>query len=229
MKFAVMQPYLFPYLGYYQLVNMVDNFVFYDDVTFIKGGYINRNNILVNGQAQRFTIPVPGMSSNILINKLSFDGNTKKQLKTIEQAYRKSPYYPKIFPIIKNVLEDENRSVEHVCRLSITRVMDYLGIEKTYYYSSDLPYERDASPTQKLFSISDCLDSKEYINSPGGRILYDKNTFLDRGIKLNFIETDDYKYNQNSELFVPNLSMIDTLMWNSKDDIKFLLNKCNLS
>ena len=73
MSFAVMQPYLFPYLGYYQLVSAVDKFVYYDDVTFIKGGYINRNNILSNGKAQRFTIPVPGMSSNTLINELCFD------------------------------------------------------------------------------------------------------------------------------------------------------------
>ncbi|NAZ95987.1 WbqC family protein [Vibrio toranzoniae] len=229
MKFAVMQPYLFPYLGYYQLVHAVDKFVFYDDVTYIKGGYINRNNILSNDKAQRFTIPVPGMSSNILINKLSFDSNVKKQLRTIEQAYAKAPFFKGVFPIIESVLTNESRNVEHICRLSITKVMDYLNIDKSYYYSSELCYERAVAAAEKLVNISKSLNANEYINSPGGKSLYNKDYFLEHGIKLNFIEIEAHHYNQNSNIFVPHLSMIDVLMWNSKDAIFDLLNKYRLS
>lgn len=223
-----MQPYLFPYLGYYQLVHAVDNFVFYDDVTFIKGGYINRNNICSNGKAQRFTVPVPGMSSNVLINKLSFDSNVKKQLKSIEQAYAKAPFFKDIFPIVVSVLNDDKRNVAHICRLSITRVIDYLGIEKSYDYSSELSYERDVPAAKKLVNISKSLGSSEYVNSPGGKSLYSKDYFLKHGIKLNFIEMGEYQYNQNSNVFLPNLSMIDILMWNSKNEVVELLNKYNL-
>jgi len=229
MKFAVMQPYLFPYLGYYQLVHAVDKFVFYDDVNYIKGGYINRNNICSNEKPQRYTVPVPGMSSNILINKLSFDSNVKKQLKSIEQAYSKAPFFKDVFPIVESVLTEERRNVEHICRLSITRVMDYLDINKSYYYSSELCYERDVPAAKRLVNISKSFDLNEYINSPGGKSLYNKDYFLEHGIKLNFIEIGEYQYNQNSNVFLPHLSMIDVLMWNSKDEVVDLLNKYRLS
>lgn len=228
MSFAVMQPYLFPYLGYYQLVNVVEKFVFYDDVTYIKGGYINRNNILSNNKVQRFTVPVPGMSSNVLINKLSFDNNVKKQLKSIEQSYAKAPFFSNVFPIIRRVLMDEKRNVEHICRLSITEVMDYLGIKKKYFYSSELNYQRNTGAANKLLNISKVLGSREYINSPGGKSLYSKEYFLEGGIKLQFIEMGECQYHQNSDIFVHHLSMIDVLMWNSKDEVIELLNKYTL-
>lgn len=224
-----MQPYLFPYLGYYQLVSSVEKFVFYDDVTFIKRGYINRNNILSNGKSQRFTIAVPGMSQNILINKLSFDTNVKKQLKSIEQVYSKAPFFKDVYPIIESVLTDEKRNVEHICRLSITKVMDYLEIEKSYYYSSELSYKRDEPAAKKLVNISKCLDINEYINSPGGRSLYNKEYFLEHGVKLKFIDIGEYQYNQNSDVFVPHLSMIDVLMWNDKSSVLSLLEKYSVN
>lgn len=228
MNFAVMQPYLFPYLGYYQLANAVDKFVFYDDVTFIKGGYINRNNILSNGKAQRFTIPVPGISSNTLINELRFDKNVKKILKTIEQGYKKSPYYKDVFPIIESVLNDENRSVQHVCAKSILLVFEYLGIQTDFYFSSELDYNRSLSAADKLIAMADVLKSKSYINSPGGKSLYDKEYFLEKNVKLSFIEIEQYEYTQNTNEFVPHLSMIDVLMWNSKEEVIELLTKYRL-
>ena len=228
MTFAVMQPYLFPYLGYYQLVNAVDKFVFYDDVTFIKGGYINRNNILSNGKAQRFTIPVPGMSSNTLINELKFDKNVKKVLKTIEQSYKKAPYFESVFPLVNSVLSDENRCVEHVCAKSILLVFEYLGIKKDFYYSSKLEYKRDLSAADKLIAMAEVLKSSAYTNSPGGKSLYNKEYFTSKGIELSFIEIEKYRYSQKSEEFIPHLSMIDVLMYNSKADTVNLLIKYNL-
>ncbi|WP_159818012.1 WbqC family protein [Colwellia sp. 20A7] len=229
MSFAVMQPYLFPYLGYYQLVNAVDKFVFYDDVTFIKGGYINRNNILSNGKAQRFTIPVPGMSSNTLINELSFDKNIKKILKTIEQSYKKAPYFEHVFPLIESVLNNENRRVDHLCAKSISVVFDYLGINKDFYYSSELEYNRDLSAADKLIAMADILKSSDYINSPGGKSLYNKEYFAKKEISLSFIEIEKYEYSQNTGEFIPHLSMIDVLMWNSKSAILELLGKHKLT
>jgi hypothetical protein len=228
MSFAVMQPYLFPYLGYYQLVNAVDKFVFYDDVTFIKGGYINRNNILSNAKAQRFTIPVPGMSSNKRINELCFDKNTKKILKTIEQSYKKAPFFEEVYPLVASVLKDDNRSVENICSKSITTVFEYLGIKKSFHFSSELEYNRDLSAADKLIAMSDVLGSKSYSNSPGGKSLYDKEYFSSKGVALSFIEIEQYEYAQNSTEFIPHLSMIDVLMWNSKEEVIELLTKYKL-
>jgi hypothetical protein len=228
MSFAVMQPYLFPYLGYYQLVNAVDRFVFYDDVTFIKGGYINRNNILSNGKVQRFTIPVPGMSPNRLINTLKFDKNVKKTLKSIEQSYKKAPYFKLIFPLIESVLNDKNRNVEHVCAKSISLVFEYLGLKKSFCFSSELQYNRDLCAADKLIAMAYVLKSSDYINSPGGKLLYDKEYFSFNRVKLSFIEVNDYAYSQGSTDFIPHLSMIDVLMWNEIEEVKLMFNKYEL-
>ncbi len=228
MRFAVMQPYLFPYLGYYQMVHAVDKFVFYDDVTFIKGGYINRNNMLMNGKSQRFTIPVPGLSSNKKINELRFDSNVSKILKSIEQSYRKAPYFNSIFPIIERVFVSSNRQVEYICSQSIKEVFAYLGLEKLFYFSSQLDFDRRLSATDKLFSIAKLMSSDDYINSPGGKDLYGKIHFENNGIKLSFIKTEPYSYQQNGFEFIPHLSMIDVLMWNSKQEILALLELYSL-
>lgn len=229
MKLAVMQPYLFPYLGYYQLVNAVDKFVFYDDVTFIKGGYINRNNILANGKAQRFTIPVKAGSSNKLINELKFDDNVTKALKSIEQHYKKSSYFNEVFPIIHSVLTDENRCVGHICSSSVISIFNYLGINKEFYSSSEIEYDRKLSAANKLIEMSNVLGARDYINSPGGRSLYDKEFFSKNDINLSFIDMLPCEYLQSNSTFVPNLSIIDVLMWNSKSQVISLLDKYRLS
>lgn len=230
MKFAVMQPYIFPYLGYYQLVNSVDKFVFYDDVTFIKGGYINRNNILSNGVAQRFTIPVPGMSSNILINKLSFDKNIIKTLKAIQQNYSKSPYFKEVYPFVESVFLNDDRGVASICRLSIEYVFTYLGIEKEFFNSSQLDYDREQTAADKLISIARLMKCENYVNSPGGKNLYSKAYFKKNDIDLSFIEMKVVEYCQgNNKEFMPYLSMIDVLMWNNKDKVKSLLEACSFN
>ncbi len=228
MKFAVMQPYIFPYLGYYQLVKAVDYFVFYDDVTFIKGGYINRNSILSNGTSQRFTIPVPGLSSNILINKLFFANETKKTLRSIQQSYSKSPYFSEVFPLVEMVINDQNRSVHNICAKSISEVFNYLGIKKQFLFSSDLEYDKNLSAADKLIAMSSIVNSKSYVNTIGGKALYSKDYFKDKGVDLSFIEIMPHSYNQKQASFTSHLSMIDVLMWNSKEEAQELLNKYRL-
>ncbi|MBG0757072.1 WbqC family protein [Vibrio cidicii] len=228
MKCAVMQPYLFPYLGYYQLVYAVDKFVFYDDVNFIKRGYINRNNILVNGAAQRFTIPVPGATQNKKINTFEFSMDVMKTLKTIQQAYNKAPYFQPVYEIIKEVLTSNNRSVTYICKLSIEKVFDYLNLDKDYFVSSQLDYNRDLTAADKLISISKRLECTEYINSPGGIDLYQKEYFKEQEIELSFINMIAGEYFQSNHDFVPYLSMIDVLMWNSKEQVKQLLEQYEL-
>ncbi|KAA8596486.1 WbqC family protein [Vibrio cyclitrophicus] len=228
MKLAVMQPYLFPYIGYYQLVNSVDKFVFYDDVNFIKCGYINRNNILVNGKSQMFTLPVLSASQNKLINELSFSENVKKILKTIEQTYSKAPYFNDVFPIIKGVLSDANRSVVNLTIQSVVEVFKYLGIEKEFFLSSEIGNDKSLIAKERLIDMTKILDCDIYINSPGGKSLYDKEYFRKSGVELNFIEMKEVSYEQYGSEFVSHLSIIDVLMWNSKMDVKVFLDEYRL-
>lgn len=225
---AVMQPYIFPYLGYYQLVSLADVFVLYDDVNFIKGGYINRNNILVDGAAQRFTLPVPGASSNKKIYELSFSPDTKKILKTISQAYSKAPFYSDVYPLIEMVLQSEDRSIAAVCQVGIKSVFDYLGVDKEVIKTTGLIYDRAANPIDRLIEITKSFDDSVYVNSIGGQTLYDKGYFADRGVALKFLKMKSVQYTQAEGEFISNLSMIDVLMWCDKNCIKNLLSEYEL-
>lgn len=229
MKAAVMQPYLFPYIGYYQLVCSSDVFVFYDDVNYIKRGYINRNAILLNGSAHRFTLPVPGASQNVLINTLKFSEDVSKILLTIDQAYKKSNYYSQIMPLIEKVLTQKDREITSLCMAGVEVVFDYLGLQKPKLLrSSDLKYDRSLSAADRLIEISKLNGCSVYVNSPGGRKLYNKEHFQEKGVKLQFINPEISEYSQNSGEFVPYLSMIDVLMWNEKSEAIKLLDSYGL-
>lgn len=224
MILSVMQPYLFPYIGYYQLVFNSDKFVFYDDVTFIKGGYINRNNILSSGKPNRFSLPVLKQSSNKNINELFFDNNVKKILKTISQSYSKAPYFSEVYPILVGVFDSEDRRVSTLCASSIISIFKYLDIEKECFLSSDLDYNRNLSASDKLIEMSRVFNADTYTNTIGGMNLYNKSYFDEHGIHLQFLKTSQIKYYQDkSDNFMDNLSIIDVLMWNSKSEVRNLL------
>jgi len=225
---AVMQPYLFPYIGYYQLVNASDVFIVYDDVTFIKRSFINRNSILANGESKRFSLPVMGASQNVLIQNLDY-APADKLIKTIQHSYSKAPYYQDVIELIANVFTCENRNIAKLNEQSIRMVFDYLGIKKQIVFASELDYDRAANRADRLIALSKMHDCQHYINSPGGKELYDKKYFDKQGIKLSFIESKIAPYTQLSKEFVPYLSMIDILMNCSKEEIIKMLSNYELS
>lgn len=221
-----MQPYLFPYIGYYQLAYEVDEFIFYDDVSFIKQGYIHRNNLLAKNKSQRFTLPVLKASQNSKINELYFSQNLKKTLTSIRLAYAKAPYFNDIYPLVEAVLNDENRNVANITARSIIDVFSYLNIDKKMLFSSDIHYQRQLSATQKLIDMCKRRNAQGYCNAIGGKGLYSIDEFEQANIKLSFIQMDTIKYQQsNNTEFIGNLSILDVLMWNSKQAVIDLLMK----
>lgn len=229
MKLAVMQPYLFPYIGYFQLIYAADLFLIYDDVAYIKRGYINRNTVLSPNGTTRFTIPVPGASQNKLISELSFDERVEKAMKTIEHSYSKAPYFEKIFPIVRAVLELNDRSIASVCQKSFEDIFSYLDIEKEFRKTSELDYDRTASARDRLIALCHQFGADSYINTPGGRKLYAKEDFAKEGIDLSFVDSLPVEYSQGNADFVPNLSIIDVLMHCSPPIVRELLGKYKLS
>lgn len=228
MTLAIMQPYLFPYLGYWQLINVVDAFVIYDDVNFIKQGYINRNSILANGKAQTFTLELIGASSNKLINEIEVGNNTIKVLKTIKQNYIKAPYFEVVFPIIEDMLMQEEKNLAKFIGYSLQKISEYLGCDTKFVYSSNIDKDCNLKAQDKVIDICKNLNAKNYINAVGGQELYDKETFKKENIELNFIKTELVSYNQFKNEFVPYLSIIDIMMFNSVDEIKEMLNRYEL-
>lgn len=229
MKLAVMQPYLFPYIGYFQLIYATDLFLIYDDVAYIKQGYINRNKVLSPNGPTRFTVPVPGASSNKLISDLQFSSEVAKILKTVEQSYSKAPYFEPVFPLIKLILEYEGRSIALMCQKSYQIIFSYLGIEKQFKKTSELDYDRTASSRDRLIGLCHKFGAGRYINAPGGKSLYAKSDFAEQGVDLKFIDSLPVKYPQGRSEFVPNLSIIDVLMSLSPVDVVSLMEQYELS
>ncbi|EOH6330321.1 WbqC family protein [Citrobacter koseri] len=228
MKIGIMQPYLFPYLGYFQLINAVDQFVIYDDVNYIRQGYINRNTILMGNSPQRFTVAVPGASSFKKINTLSFDVNVAKVLKTVHQAYHKRPYFEPVFSIVEKVLTAEQRQIPMLCQYAFKEIFAWLGIEVSLHMASDLNYSRDETASGKVMNICRTLGGDHYINSPGGQHLYHSDEFVAQGMKLSFIKMDDVHYPQGGGKFHAGLSIIDVLMNCSPSEVKVLLGQYQL-
>jgi hypothetical protein len=233
MKVAIMQPYFFPYLGYFQLIESVDNFIFYDDVNFIKKGWVNRNNILVNNEKKLLTVPLQKASQNKIINEVLLNINLKwieKFLRTLKFTYKKAPYFTDTFEIIKKVFTYPN---DNICDLNIEGIKEiskYLGIN-TKFEKSSTKYvnSKFLKKDKRIIEILNQCNSKVYINAVGGRSLYNKNHFAENGINLLFLKPLDFRYKQFSNRFVSNLSIIDVLMFNSKEEILNFLKKSTLS
>ena len=229
-KIAIMQPYFFPYIGYWQLINAVDKYVVYDDVNYIKGGWINRNNILLNGSKHLITIPLEEASSFKLINEISITKNEilkNKLIKTIKSAYVKAPYYETIMPIIEALILD-NTNIAMLNYNIILAVKNYLNINTEILLSSQIKKDNNLKAQDKVIHIAHILGATEYINAIGGQELYSKDDFSKENIKLSFLKTGNIKYTQFKNEFVPYLSFIDILMFNSPEQIKEMLNDFEL-
>lgn len=228
MKIAIMQPYLFPYVGYWQLINVVDKFVIFDDVNYINKGYINRNKILVEGKPYQFTLELIGASQNKLINEIKIGQNSNKILKTIEINYKKSPYFKNVFPLIKDIFHQKEKNLAKFIGYSLKKITDYFEIDVSYIYSSDIAKNNNLKNQDKIIDICKILKAKEYVNPINGLNLYDRKMFIQKNIKLSFIKTKKVEYNQFNYKFVPYLSLIDIMMHNNKNVISNMLENYRL-
>lgn len=226
-----MQPYLFPYIGYFQLINAADKFVILDDVNFINRGWINRNNILVNGKAHLFTLPLENSGQNRQIKDIEILQNTdrkKKFLKTIDLSYRNAPYFKEINNLVSEIiLFDEKNISKYIC-FSLVKLNEYLDI-KTEIVESSSVYLNDSMKNQeRIIDICKKENAHHYINPIGGKELYSKELFKSNGITLNFIKSKKIEYKQFENMFVDSLSIIDVLMFNPKDKVRQYLNEYEL-
>lgn len=228
MKIGIMQPYFFPYIGYFQLIKAVDTFVIYDDVNFIKQGWINRNRILLNGSDFMFNIILKSASSFKKINEIEVIGNNQKLIKTIEQAYRKAPYFTEVYPVITDILLDKETNLAKFLTDSLHAIIGYLAMNVSVLVSSEIEKDTSLKGDDKVIDICKQLNATNYINAIGGQELYSKEKFAENGLILNFIKSKSIVYPQFKNKFVPWLSIIDVMMFNSKEEIKSMLNKYEL-
>lgn len=233
MKLAIMQPYLFPYIGYFQLINSVDKFIIYDDVNFIRQGWINRNRILISGSPFYITVPIKNASSFVSINNtlIANDNNQnwkKKWKKTLQQAYTKASQFNEIYPLIEHVFDQKHESISSLAINSIWQVCHYLNIPTLISNTSTIYQNNHLNGEERVIDICQKESCKEYINAIGGKNLYSKERFSNQNIKLSFLQTNEIKYKQFAYPFAPFLSIIDVLMHNNTDQVKKFLDEYQL-
>ena len=231
-RVAIMQPYLFPYIGYFQLINSVDEFIIYDDVQWIKSGWINRNRILSNGDPIYFTLPVKKGHIDTLIFQKEFVDDIEKSkneiLKQLTYSYKDAPYYHDTYALIEKCFNYETLHVSDFLINTLRVCTEYLKITTELSISSHIDKTEGLRGQEKLIDLNKRVGAKHYINPIGGQELYNKDDFKEEGISLSFIKTSQITYSQYIENFVPWLSIVDVMMFNSVDEIKIMLDQYEL-
>jgi len=232
MKLAIMQPYFFPYIGYFQLINAVDEFVIYDNIEFTKKGWINRNRILVNGTDAIISLPLKKGSDFLNVNERfladSWEIERKKILNRISESYRKAPYFKETYEVLEECIMYEDRNLFNFIFYSLKTVLNFLNITTKIVVSSTSSINHQLRSDEKVMAICKERGAEIYINPIGGLEIYDKQIFLNNNLQLQFLKTNNITYNQFNNEFIPWLSIIDLMMFNSLIDIESYIQKCQL-
>jgi hypothetical protein len=212
---AIMQPYFFPYIGYFQLVGAVDTFVIYDDVNFAPGHWMTRNRILLHGAEQRITLSVRGASQNARIGELELADAPRqrsKLLRTLQHAYARAPRYAEVMPLLESALHCTETNLARYLAHTLRVICDHLGLAPRFRYASELAVAGSLRAQARIIAIATRLGARRYINLIGGRHLYDATSFAAAGLELRFLQPQLLPYPQGRADFVPSLSIIDVLM-----------------
>jgi len=233
MKIGIMQPYFLPYIGYWQLLNGVDRFVVCDNMQFTKKGWMRHNYILNNNGSSMFTIPVKHGPRELnicdrYITEQYFEKDADKIIRKIKSVYQKAPYFEEVMPVVEQCILFKEDNLFLFILNSIKTVSGYLGIATQILVLSQIEADHSLKKQDRVIEICKKLGTRSYINTIGGLELYDKDIFGSNELELKFIKPKNIEYKQFQDQFVPNLSIIDVMMFNSKDEIKNMLNMYEL-
>jgi WbqC-like protein family len=222
MKLAIMQPYFFPYIGYFQLIAAVDLFIVYDDIKYTKKGWINRNRMLQNGKDVMFSLPLKSDSDylDVCERELAANFNRDKLLNQFKGAYRRAPYFAQTFPLVEQIVQYEDTNLFRFLHHSIVKSCDHLSIATEIRVSSSIATDHELKNQDKVLALCKAGGASTYVNASGGVGLYSKDTFREKGIELKFIQSMPFEYAQFGDAFVPWLSIIDVMMFNPPDAVQ---------
>jgi hypothetical protein len=222
MRLAIMQPYFFPYIGYFQLIAAVDMFIVYDNIKYTKKGWISRNRMLQNGKDAMFSLSLKSDSDSLDVceRELAADFNRDKLLNQFNGAYRRAPYFAQTFPLVEQIVRHEDTNLFRFLHHSIVRTCEHLGIATEIRISSGIVIDHDLKNQDKVLALCAAVGATTYVNAIGGMELYSKETFREKGIELKFIKSKPFEYAQFGDAFVPWLSIIDVMMFNPLDTIQ---------
>lgn len=222
MKLAIMQPYFFPYIGYFQLIRAVDQFIVYDNIQYTKKGWINRNRFLQNGKDVMFSVPLKKDSDllDVRDREIAADFKKDKFLNQLKEAYRRAPFFTQTFPMVEQIVRYEERNLFRFIHNSIVKTCEYLSIGTKILISSSIPIDHSLKNQDKVLALCAAVGATTYVNAIGGMELYTKEPFRVKGVELKFVKSKPFDYPQFGNEFVPWLSIIDVMMFNSLDTIQ---------
>lgn len=221
-----MQPYFLPYVGYFQLIGAVDVFVVYDNVKYTKKGWINRNRLLRNGSDAMFSLPLKKGSDHLDVveRELAEDFDRDKLLNQFKGAYALAPEFARTFALLERIVHYKEKNLFRFIHHSIVCVCEHLGLATEIRVSSDIPIDHRLKNQDRVLAMCQALGAATYINAIGGIDLYAKLEFEACNIQLKFIKSKPFEYKQIGSEFVPWLSIVDLLMFNSLDVIAERIN-----
>jgi WbqC-like protein family len=223
-KVAIMQPYFLPYIGYFQLINAADAFIVYDNIQFSKKGWFHRNRLLQNGKDEYFTLPLKKDSDYLNVNQRYLSEGwpleREKTLRKIKENYRKAPFFEFTFPKIEAIFYFENNNLFDFTLNSLKSICSFLDIKTPIIVSSTLAIDHAQKAQTKVINLCKAIEGTHYLNPIGGLELYSRKDFENEKLDLGFIKSRPIAYPQFSNTFVPWLSILDLMMFNSTEQIK---------
>lgn len=222
MKLAIMQPYFFPYIGYFQLIAAADVFIVYDNIKYTKKGWINRNRMLQNGRDVLFSLSLSNDSDSLDVcrRELATNFSRDKLLNKLSGAYRRAVYFEQTFPLIEQIIRFEDSNLSRYLHHSILRMCSHLDLNKEIRVSSEIDIDCKLKGQDKVLAYCEYMGATTYINAIGGMGLYSKSAFNEKNIELKFISSKPFEYPQFGDAFVPWLSIIDVMMFNSPERVR---------
>ena len=225
MQVAIMQPYLLPYIGYFQLMRACDKFVIYDHIKYTKRGWINRNRVAHNGKEITFTLPLRKSSdlADIVDKSIADSFDPKKLLNKFHGAYNNAPYFKATMPLLERIFDHPEKNLFYFLKNSLTATAAHLEIPDRIVDASAVPADHNLRGQHRVIAICTALNATHYINPEGGTDLYTAAEFSANDINLKFLRTKPLIYDQHAKPFQANLSIIDVLMFNSIGTVQNLV------
>ncbi len=221
-----MQPYFFPYIGYFQLIASVDTFIIYDNIKYTKKGWINRNRLLRNGADVVFTLPVRNDADvlDVKDRAVADDFDRGKLLNQLREAYRRAPCFSDAFPVVERAVMSPLQNLFDYIHNSVLECCRFLGIDTRIVSSSSFSIDPALRAEQRVIALCKAAGASTYVNAIGGQELYFREEFLASGVELKFLKSHEITYPQFGDPFVPALSIVDVMMFNPVSRIREFLD-----
>jgi hypothetical protein len=225
MRVAIMQPYFLPYIGYFQLIGSVDLFIIYDNIKYTKKGWINRNRFLRDGADFVFTVPLRKDCDflDVKDRAVADDFDRGKLASQLREAYRRAPHFDQAFSVIENSIMSPQANLFDYIYGSVVDVCRYLGIGTRIVASSSVAIDPALKAEDRVLALCKVTGASGYVNAIGGQELYSREEFEAHGVELKFLKSHPITYTQFGRPFVPSLSIVDVMMFNSVPRIREFL------